>query len=216
MTSPRLDEGQRSASADLAAASAALGPSRSSRPRSLPPAAAGGAIAPSRSGLRLAPELAYDAWKAIGIRLSVRSEASSWWLGDWLVFGQEHYGRRYKQAIEVTGLDYQTLRNYAVVARRFHPSRRRDNLSFQHHAEVCALPDDAQGQWLDLATTKNWSKRELRTQLRETVRKQRGQTNHFELRVQVDRSHEDRWRQAATRAGCSLEDWVRSTLDSAS
>jgi hypothetical protein len=43
--------------------------------------------------------------------------------------------------IVATGLDYQTLRNYAAVARRFELSRRRDNLSFHHHAELCALSE---------------------------------------------------------------------------
>ena len=42
-------------------------------------------------------------------------------------------------------LDYQTLRNYAWVARRFAMSRRRDTLSFGHHAEVPALPEPEQG-----------------------------------------------------------------------
>jgi hypothetical protein len=61
------------------------------------------------------------------------------WLGDWLIFGRYKYGTRYRQAIGATGLDYQTLRNYAVVARRFEPSRRRSTLRAQHHAEVSAL-----------------------------------------------------------------------------
>jgi hypothetical protein len=45
-----------------------------------------------------------------------------------------------KEGIELSGLDYQTVRNDSMVARGFEMSRRRDNLSFQHHAEVCALP----------------------------------------------------------------------------
>jgi hypothetical protein len=51
---------------------------------------------------------------------------------------------------------YQTLRNYAVVARRLKLSRRRDNLSFQHHAEVCALGFEEQDRWLDLAAESPW------------------------------------------------------------
>ena len=57
-----------------------------------------------------------------------------------------------------TGLDYQTLREYGVVARRFEWSRRRDNLSFQHHAEVCALTGAEQDRWLDLAAPNRWSR----------------------------------------------------------
>jgi hypothetical protein len=79
---------------------------------------------------------------ALGAKIGTYSNATAWWLGDWLLYGKMKYGRRYKAAIEVTGLDYQTLRNYAVVARRFDPARRRSELSFQHHAEVCAMADD--------------------------------------------------------------------------
>ena len=90
------------------------------------------------------------------------SEASSWWLGDWLAFGQMKYGRRYKEGVALTGLDYKTLRNYAMVSRRFELSRRRDDVSFQHHAEVCPLADGEQDRWLELAAVNGWSKAELR------------------------------------------------------
>jgi hypothetical protein len=90
------------------------------------------AVRPSRRGLRFDAALPYDTWKALGARLAARGDAAGWWLGDWLVFGRESYGRRYKQAVEETGLEYQTLRNNAVVARRFPMSRRRNDLSFQH------------------------------------------------------------------------------------
>jgi hypothetical protein len=66
---------------------------------------------------------------------------------NWLAFGQDKYGRRYREAIAVTGPDYETLRNYAVVARRFPSYRRRYNLTFQHHAAVCPLPDAEQDLW---------------------------------------------------------------------
>src|SRR5690242_15382937 len=84
------------------------------------------------------PRLPFEDWRAVGVKIASYTNASMWWLGDWLAFGRYKYGPRYRQAIGATGLDYKTLRNYAVVARRFEPARRRANLSFQHHAEVCA------------------------------------------------------------------------------
>ena len=69
---------------------------------------------------------------------------AAWCLGDWLVFGEQAYAGRYRQAIERTSLDYQTLGNYAWVAKRFSLSRRRDELSFGHHSEVAALPEPEQ------------------------------------------------------------------------
>jgi DNA-binding SARP family transcriptional activator len=125
-------------------------------------------VRPSRTCVRFDPLLPFETWKAIGPRIATYSTASAWWLGDWLAFGQMNYGRRYEDAVAATGLDDQTLRNYAVVARRFASSRRRDSLSFQHHAEVCALSDDDQELWLDIAATRGWSKRELRRHIRAT------------------------------------------------
>jgi hypothetical protein len=114
-------------------------------------------------------QLSYARWQAIGARLTAQAEATSWWLGDWLVFGEERYGARYADAIEHTGLEYKTLRNYAVVARRFAMSRRRDTLSFQHHAEVCPMVDRDQDRWLDSAEENRWSKAELRRRIRQAA-----------------------------------------------
>ncbi|MGN6867541.1 MAG: LmbU family transcriptional regulator [Solirubrobacteraceae bacterium] len=165
--------------------------------------------------MRLNPRLPYEIWQGLGVRIVTRAESASWWLGDWMVFGEQQYGQRYRQAIETTGLDYQTLRNYAVVARRFKLSRRRDNLSFQHHAEVCALPFEEQDRWLDLAAENHWSKRELRLRLREATRGDAPREERHPLRVMVDLQQEDRWRRASARSGCSFEDWIVRSLDAA-
>ena len=95
-------------------------------------------------GLRLPASLSFERWQALGRRIGSITNASSWWLGDWALYGEGSYGEKYKQAIAVTGLDYQTLRNYAWVAGRFDLSRRRDKLSFGHHAELAALPEHEQ------------------------------------------------------------------------
>ncbi|MGH7085947.1 MAG: hypothetical protein ACREFN_13255 [Acetobacteraceae bacterium] len=64
-------------------------------------------------------------------------------LGDWWAFGEARYGER-KAVVEAEDWDgpaYQTCRNSAAVCTAFpEMSRRRDNLSFSHHAEVAALP----------------------------------------------------------------------------
>ena len=70
-------------------------------------------------GLRLPAGLSFERWHALGRRIGTVTNASSWWLGDWAFYGEGSYGEKYKQAIAVTGLDYQTLRNYAWVAGRF-------------------------------------------------------------------------------------------------
>jgi hypothetical protein len=136
-------------------------------------------------------------------------------LQDWLAFGQMKSGRRYKQGIALTGLDYQTLRNYALVARRFELSRRRDNLSFQHHAEVCALSVDGQDYWLDLAAKNRWSKSELRRRIRAAAARSMHGTPATAIRLVLESPRERRWLEAAERSGCPLDHWIVQVLDEA-
>ena len=165
----------------------------------------------TKTGARFDPLLPFETWKGLGSRLGLYSHATAWWLGDWLAFGRMKYGRRYKDAIAATGLDYQTLRNYAVVARRFELSRRRDNLTFQHHAAVCALPDEEQDRWLDRAAAEGWSRNELRRRTRARDGESAGEI----FRFAVARGQAERWRRAAERSRCDLESWIVRALDDA-
>ncbi|WP_392957893.1 LmbU family transcriptional regulator [Streptomyces sp. LN245] len=120
-----------------------------------------------KSGMVFPPNLPERSWERIGANLRELVNSSAWWLADWLLYGEATYGwRRYKEAIERTGLDYQTLRNYAWVARRFEHHRRHDGLSFAHHAEVTRLSPPEQDYWLRRAEQQKWSRNELRRALR--------------------------------------------------
>ena len=151
----------------------------------------------------------------MGARIGSHASAGSWWLGDWLAFGQMKYGRRYKEAIDVTGLDYQTLRNYAVVARRFDPPRRRRELTFHHHAEVCSLCDGDQDRWLDLAKDNGWSKRELRRQIRGSRKAAELEAPLRSVLLTLEPERERLWDAAARCAASDLEVWIVTSLDAA-
>jgi hypothetical protein len=172
---------------------------------------------PTKVALRLDPRMPFEQWRDLGPRLSRFASASAWWLGDWLVFGRDKYDRRYKLAAVSTALDYQTLRNYAVVARRFPPNRRRELLTFQHHAEVCALEDGEQERWLDLAEQGKWSRNELRRRLRCAHRTAVVDSDPevVSLRIGVERAREERWRQAAEEVECPLLAWLTRVADDA-
>ena len=133
-----------------------------------------GHVVVPRVGLVFPPRLPFEAWAGVGAQLAVVAASSAWCLGDWLAFGQAAYGRRYREAVERTGLEYQTLRNYAWVAGRFELSRRRDSLSFGHHAEVAALPGPEQDFWLRKAGEFGWSTSQLRWEVRASLA-ERGQ-----------------------------------------
>ncbi|MFI6055119.1 LmbU family transcriptional regulator [Streptomyces violascens] len=123
-----------------------------------------------KSGMLLPQNLPERSWEQIGTNLRELVNSSAWWLADWLIYGEAAYGwRRYKEAIERTGLDYQTLRNYAWVARRFEHHRRRDSLSFAHHAEVTRLSPPEQDYWLRKAEQQKWSRNELRRAVRASL-----------------------------------------------
>jgi hypothetical protein len=171
----------------------------------------------TRTSLFLPPRLTIDAWREIGKKLSVLWDSVTWWQGDWLVYGQDRYPDRYQRALEGSGLDYQTLRNYSWVARRFPPGRRRASLSLQHHAEVASLSEKDQDDWLDRAERGGWSRNRLRSQLQDYKAGGRrlGAGFHGTLALKVPASRHERWRRAAERSGHDLTNWTVVVLDHA-
>ncbi|MGW1278679.1 LmbU family transcriptional regulator [Streptomyces tsukubensis] len=190
-------------------------------PSRRPPAAGAapgrGQVLTTKVGLQMPAQLAYDEWERSGRQLAGVLDSSSWWLGDWLVYGKDHYTDRYQRGIRAVGLSYQTLRNYAWVARRFDLTRRRPALSFQHHAELASMPAEEQDFWLDRAEQRQWTTKQLRGALRAARRGEEppkapaGPSRRLELpgnRLQW-------WHRAAEQSGIAFDQWVMATLDSA-
>lgn len=169
-----------------------------------------------RIQLSLPDDLAVEQWQHIGKQIFLVMDASAWWIGDWLLFGKSKYPDRYRRAIEETELDYQTLRNYAWIARRFEPSRRRDGLSFQHHIEVASLPESERDEWLDQAEANKWSRNELRMRLRASRPESRvAIESQVTLQIKASKQRKAKWEDAAGRIGCTLCEWATQVLDEA-
>lgn len=130
----------------------------------------GNSVMLRKSGLLFARGLRFNKWEAIGQQLLSVNESTTWWIADWIAYGEQRFQDRYRDAVQRTSLNYQTLRNYAWVARRFDLSRRRDNLSFGHHAEVAALERAEQDYWLRKAEELTWSRNQLRNEVRNSLR----------------------------------------------
>jgi hypothetical protein len=113
------------------------------------------------------PKMPYERYVAVGRLLGRVKRSSSWWIGDWLNFGEGLYGEKYAQAAEALGLAPDTLMNYAWVARNVTKSRRVEHLPFGCHAEVAPLEPEEQREWLQKALDSSWSRSELRGALRE-------------------------------------------------
>lgn len=120
------------------------------------------------TSLQLPADTTEAEWDEIGRALGSVQGAIQWWIADLVLSGQGEYGVMYERAMETTGLAYKTLRNLVSVAGRFELSRRRDNLSFGHHALVAALSHDEQERWLDHAAAEGLSVEKLRKAMRGT------------------------------------------------
>jgi hypothetical protein len=174
-----------------------------------------------QNGLAFTEEMSFDSWRELGCRVALIANCSAWWLGDWLLYGEQSYGDRYQQAIADTSLSYQTLRNYAWVARKFPMSRRRDTLSFGHHAEVAALLDEEQDAWLTRAERSKWSRSQLRRELRAAkvlnprASGDEGSVDTRALKIDVPAERHDRWESAAVQKNNSMVEWIIATLDRA-
>jgi len=119
-------------------------------------------------------------WVRAGQRLGAMTRCSQWWLGDWVRYGTVRWGEKYKEASRITGYDIQSLRNIAYVAGRVEVSRRRDNLTWSHHAEVSSLAPEEQDRWLDLAEAQKMSVSDLRIELRSARRAEKRSTEELE------------------------------------
>lgn len=175
-----------------------------------------GPVRALRTSLQMPENLPLPAWLRVGKQLEALTNSSAWWAGDWLVYGDRTYPDRYRDAVEKTALDYQTLRNYAWVARKFASPRRRPELSFQHHQEVAALPPDEQDMWLDRAVEAKWSKAELRRQIRRQAAGDEA-PGVFRTRLQFELAGHQwvRWQQAADLDGGDVVQWLVKVADEA-
>ena len=179
-----------------------------------------------RHGLQLQPRLPFDKWLHIGKQLSAVRTSSAWCLGDWLAYGIEAFGDRYRTAIEQTSLDYQTLRNYVWVAKRFPRSRRRVTLSFGHHAEVAGLAEPEQDFWLRKAEELGWSVKKLRQEVRASLRERKTGSETLEdeldesnmppgfvkLDIRIGSAQFKSCQTAAAKAGLEIHEWVVKAL----
>ena len=123
----------------------------------------------SSTGAGFKAALQFPRWLVIGKELLRVEAATAWWIGDWLNFGEKSYGEKYKDALSIVGLEYQTIREYGWVAASVAPAHRNDKLSWSHHRELAALDAGQQVKWLTAAADGKWSVSQLRQMLRSSL-----------------------------------------------
>lgn len=117
-------------------------------------------------------------WREIGRSLCDSFGRCPWWIGAWINYGLRTYCPRdpvsgkyvasdaYKFALVATGLEYQTLARFASVERAIANCRRRQTVSWTHHAEVAGCPDSEQEKWLQRVEDQGLSVAQLRAAMR--------------------------------------------------
>jgi N6-adenosine-specific RNA methylase IME4 len=121
-----------------------------------------GAFRLTPTGLEVKGSPSFEDWEKAGAYLQFAAGAVQWWVGDWLNYGEQKYGETYTQAIELTGMDYDTLKRTKWVASEFELCRRRHNLTFAHHQEVASLPPAVADTLLTRAESEGLSTRDIR------------------------------------------------------
>lgn len=173
-------------------------------------------------GKRLTLEQALEIAQGLG----AMAHGHQWWIGDLLYEVEKRFGDEEGHKVEAAlAIAPQTALNYRWVASRVEASRRREELTWSHHAEVARLEPEHQDAALEHAIAENLGVRELRDYVavthgagpRDTSSPPAPATDHLtddELasiarRLETLQESFDRWRHDhAHNATCALEDYV--------
>jgi len=110
-------------------------------------------------------KLTEEQWNSAGEILVKLDQARQWWLGDW--WNACRWGDG-KEACERIGVNYENARVCGHVSEQIQLLRRRNNLTFSHHREVCPIDDEAmQDRLLDWAEAEKATVRALREKVQD-------------------------------------------------
>lgn len=105
------------------------------------------------------------------LRLTGRcATATNWWVGCLANYADE-WGDEYVQLLDSLDLPYNTVREYARVARAIPPANRLANVPWTHHRDVAALPEPEQKRLLEMCrplegeSAPRLTKRELKEEI---------------------------------------------------
>lgn len=87
-------------------------------------------------------------WLDFRTSLKKVQKSTRWADADWLVMGERVHGKTYEQMSALTGVNANSLRQYAYVARNVQMSIRIDKLSFAHHQLVASRSPEEQASLL--------------------------------------------------------------------
>jgi hypothetical protein len=108
-------------------------------------------------GLTFIGTITQDEWLDLMATLVRTETAFQFSIGDALVYGESHFGEKYSQAMDATGLSYQTLANLTWVAKQVSQSNRVVGVSWTHHRVVASVDPSDQRGLLEMAKERKMS-----------------------------------------------------------
>jgi hypothetical protein len=118
------------------------------------------------NGYILPPDLSYDEWRNVLALTEHIAEASPWWLGDAIVYGERRFPDRHAQALPTAEEDPQgarqsRMKSAAWVSSKFPPVTRVTELSWSHHRAVAEFEPVEARRLLMAAVNDKLSTRDL-------------------------------------------------------
>ena len=113
-------------------------------------------------GLRAHRVPTWDEWEG-GIKgLAVLQHALPMIIGDYINYGEDTFGERYEQVLDLFGeYSYGTVANYASICRSVPYERRAEGLTMAHYKAIRSLPPEDQVHWQDEAIEQGLTSLEL-------------------------------------------------------
>lgn len=124
----------------------------------------------STTSLSLSDDVDLDEWSNIGEFIRLTNQASQWWWGDWLNMGEDKFGEKASQALEITRWDEETLRQYAWVCRKVPAVTRVTGVPFTHYRVLAKLPEKEQKEWAEEVIDGQLSRRQLKQAMDEKTK----------------------------------------------
>ena len=95
-------------------------------------------------------KMPFEKWAQAGANLRMLQGEIRWRIGEWLVYGERHYGEDVYQVIDMWDeYSRSSLANMKYTYLAFAGERRRTGVSWSSHSEIRNLPTKEQEQWLD-------------------------------------------------------------------
>jgi hypothetical protein len=116
-------------------------------------------------GLTFIGAVTFDEWLGLMSTLVRMETAFQFAIGDALIYGESRFGEKYSQAMDATGLSYQTLANLTWVAKHVPQSNRVDGISWTHHRVVASVDTSDQRNLLEMARDSRMSAVDLSTHI---------------------------------------------------